>query len=1118
MLLISCPWCGPRDEAEFHYGGQAHVPYPEDSAALTDEEWARYLFFRDNPKGPFAERWSHAAGCRKWFNAVRDTSTNEVLAVYRPGEERPATTKPGPTVPVSARPATTKPGPAVSARPAASGPASGPGPAVPARPAFEDEAPSGPNGGPRAEPPARQASQPHRLATGGRIDRDNPLTFTFDGTEYQGYRGDTLASALLANGVIATATSIRLGRPRGIFSAGVEEPNAVIQIEEPFPEPMLPATTVELHDGLVATSLPGQGRLATEPDPARYDAVHAHCDLLVVGAGPAGLAAAAAARSGARVILADDQPEPGGSLLGTGDHLDWVEATRARLEAAPEVRVLPRTTVFGHYDDNHLIAVERRTNHLGAEAPEQVSRERVWRIRARRVVLATGAHERSLAFGDNDRPGVMLAASARTYLHRYAVLAGRQAVVFTTNDSAYAAALDLAAAGVDVVAIVDTRSEPGEWAERARSAGLVVLAGHAVTDTRGGARLTAVTVAPYGESAVQRTAPEQQAASEQQAAQGEQFASEQREFAVDLLLVSGGWNPVAHLFSQAGGKLRHDDVLGTFVPDGCRQAVEVVGSANGVFDLATALAQGAAAGARAVEAEGHPSGAPSLPAVAAAPHTPPMRVFAVPTSSGAPRFVDLQRDVTVDDLARATGAGLRSVEHTKRYTTAGTANDQGKTGGALASGIVAELLGVDISALGLPTFRPPYVPVSFAALAGRDRGALSDPIRTTAVHAWHAAHGALFENVGQWKRPWFYPRAGEDMQAAVLRECAAAREGVAFMDASTLGKIDVQGPDAAVFLDRLYTNMMSTLKVGMIRYGVMCRLDGMIFDDGTVIRLDRDRFLVTTTTGNAAAVLDWMEEWLQTEWPELRVHCTSVTEQWATVALVGPRSREVLGSLAPRLTVANDDFPFMAWRDTTVAGIDARVCRISFSGELAYEINVSPWEALALWEALYEAGAPYGITPYGTETMHVLRAEKGYPIIGQDSDGTVTPQDLGMGWAVSKKKPDFIGKRSYARADTVRGDRKHLVGLLPEDPGTFLPEGTHLVADSVLPAPPVPMLGHVTSSYRSAALGRTFALALVKGGRDRIGERLYAPVGDRLVPVTVASPVLYDPEGARRDG
>ncbi|MGW1512207.1 sarcosine oxidase subunit delta family protein [Streptomyces sp. NPDC002394] len=1099
MLLIPCPWCGPRDEAEFHYGGQAHVPYPEDPAALTDEEWARYLFFRDNPKGPFAERWSHAAGCRRWFNAVRDTATNEILAVYKAGESRPETVEP---LQVTSQPrqVTSQPRPVTSQ----------PRPESPARPATEDEARSGPTGAQGAEPPGgvegaaspeggrgRSAGgdHPFRTPTGGRIDRDTPLTFTFDGIRYEGFRGDTLASALLANGVVQAATSIKLGRPRGIFSAGVEEPNAVVQIEAPFPEPMLPATTVELYDGLVASSLPGQGRLATEPDPARYDAVHAHCDLLVVGAGPAGLAAAAAAaRSGARVILADDQPEPGGSLLGTGEHLDWVEATRARLEAAPEVRVLRRTTVFGHYDDNHLLAVEHRTNHLGAEAPEHVSRERVWRIRARRVVLATGAHERSLAFGDNDRPGVMLAASARTYLHRYAVLPGRHAVVFTTNDSAYAAALDLSAAGADIAAIVDTRPEPGEWAERARSAGIEVLAGHAVTGTEGGARLTAVTVAPYGESVGRR------------------------EFAVDLLLVSGGWNPVAHLFSQAGGKLRHDEVLGTFVPDSCRQAVDVAGSANGAFDLATTLAQGAAAGARAVEAEGYTAEAPTLPAVAVQSYTPPMRVFAVPTGTGAPRFVDLQRDVTVDDLARATGAGLRSVEHTKRYTTAGTANDQGKTGGVLASGIVAELLGVDVSALGLPTFRPPYTPVSFATLAGRDRGALSDPIRTTAVHAWHVAHGALFENVGQWKRPWYYPQDGEDMDAAVLRECRAAREGVAFMDASTLGKIDVQGPDAAVFLDRLYTNMMSTLKVGMIRYGVMSRLDGMVFDDGTVIRVAQDRFLVTTTTGNAAAVLDWMEEWLQTEWPELRVHCTSVTEQWATVALVGPRSREVLGSLAPRLAVANDDFPFMAWRETTVAGIEARVCRISFSGELAYEINVSPWEALALWEALYEAGAPHGITPYGTETMHVLRAEKGYPIIGQDTDGTVTPQDLGMSWAVSKKKPDFIGKRSYARADTVRPDRKHLVGLLPEDPAALLPEGTHLVADGELPAPPVPMLGHVTSSYRSAALGRTFALALIKGGRDRIGERLYAPVGDRLLPVTVASPVLYDPEGARRDG
>ncbi|WP_043671306.1 sarcosine oxidase subunit alpha family protein [Streptomyces xylophagus] len=1109
MLLIPCPWCGPRDEAEFHYGGQAHVAYPETPADLTDEEWARYLFFRDNPKGPFAERWNHAAGCRRWFNAVRDTSTNEILSVYRAGEPRPETSDFGTA---TGRSTPSQPGQAPSAGPASTFQR---GPAPSARPAFEDEAPSGPTGVQGAEPPGSGVegaepledgtgrggggeTNPFRHPTRGRIHRDTPLTFTFDGTEYTGYKGDTLASALLANGIIQTGTSIKLGRPRGIFTAGVEEPNAVIQIEAPFPEPMLPATTVELYDGLVATSLPGQGRLATEPDPARYDAVHAHCDLLVVGAGPAGLAAAAAAaRTGARVILADDRPELGGTLLDAAQLLDWVAELKEELSTAPDVRVLTRTTVFGHYDDNHLLAVERRTNHLGATAPTHVSRERVWRIRARRVVLATGAHERSLAFADNDRPGVMLAASARAYVNRHGVLPGRHAVVLTTNDSAYAAALDLAAAGVEVAAIVDTRpSEPVEWAGRAREAGIEVLSGHAVVGTEGTPRLTAVTAAPYGET-----------------------TGTTRHFAADLLLVSGGWNPVAHLFSQAGGKLRYDDTLGSFVPDTCRQAVEVAGSANGVLDLADVLAQGASAGARAIEAEGYTAATPSLPQVPTEPDTAPaMQVFLVPGATDAPHFVDLQRDVTVGDLTRATGAGLNSVEHTKRYTTAGTANDQGKTSGVLASGVVAELLGVDVSALGTTTFRPPYTPVSFATLAGRDRGALHDPIRTTALHDWHVMQGALFENVGQWKRPWYYPQDGEDMETAVLRECAAAREGIAFMDGSTLGKIDVQGPDAPVFLDRLYTNMMSNLKVGMIRYGVMCRPDGMVFDDGTAIRLAPDRYLVTTTTGNAAAVLDWMEEWHQTEWPELRVHCASVTEQWATVALVGPRSREVLGSLAPQLAVGNDDFPFMAWRDTTVAGIEARVCRISFSGELAYEINVSPWEALALWEALYEAGAPFGITPYGTETMHVLRAEKGYPIIGQDTDGTVTPQDLGMSWAVSKKKPDFIGKRSFARADAVRPDRKHLVGLLPEDPGAFLPEGTQLIADSVLPAPPVPMLGHVTSSYRSAALGRTFALALIKGGRDRIGERLYAPVGDRLIPVTVASPVLYDPEGARRDG
>lgn len=1021
--------------------------------------------------------------------------------------------------------------------------------------------------------------------------RGEVLPFRFDGRDYEGYRGDTLAAALLANGVRTVATSVTRGRPRGIFAAWTEEPNAVVQIEHPFPEPMLQATVVELYAGLVATGLPGRGRLATEPDPARYDGVYAHCDVLVVGAGPAGLAAAtAAAGSGARVILADDRPSPGGSLPDTGDTVDgvpgtaWAATALAALENHPETRVLTRTSVFGYYDDNYLVAVERRGENAS-------SRERVWRIRARRVVLATGAHERSIAFAGNDLPGVMLAGSARAYANRYGVLPGRRAVVFTTGDSAYAAARDLAAAGVEIAAIVDTRTggTPGRDGSGA-SGGLdgpgglggsggvdgpgglggpggveglgdaEVLTGHFVTRVNGEHGVTSVTVsqrpvaggtpsetptpetptpraAPFGTihsgmtdfGAVGSETPAPGTPAPGTATSGTVVPSGGREIEADLLLVSGGWNPAVHLFSQAGGTLRYDEVLGSFVPGSTRQAVEVAGAARGLLSLDACLEDGAAAGARAAEKAGFPtpSGAPAQRTGEASPSTeapqagkatgttPAEHVWLVPADDYRTHFVDLQRDVTVADVMRATGAGLRSVEHVKRYTTAGTGHDQGKTSGVLTSGVVAHALGVDVSELGTTTFRAPYLPVSFATLAGRDRGALHDPVRVTALHEWHVAYGAPFENVGQWKRPWYYPREGEDMEAAVLRECRAVRETAGAMDASTLGKIDIQGPDAAELLDRLYTNMMSTLKVGSIRYGVMCRPDGMVFDDGTVIRLAEDRFLVTTTTGNAAAVLDWMEEWLQTEWPSLRVYCTSVTEQWATVALAGPRSREVLAGLAPELAVDNASFPFMTWRDTRVAGLDARVCRISFSGELAYEINVSAWDGLALWEAVQATGA---VTPYGTETMHVLRAEKGYPIVGQDTDGTVTPADLGMEWVVSKKKADFLGKRSFARADTARPDRKHLVGLLPLDPDVLLPEGSHLVAVDRLPEPPVPMLGHVTSSYRSAALGRTFALALVSGGRERVGERLYVPVGGELLPVTVTHHVLYDPEGARRDG
>jgi sarcosine oxidase subunit alpha len=953
---------------------------------------------------------------------------------------------------------------------------------------------------------------PFRLTQGGRLDRDTPLRFTFDGRELTGFAGDTLASALLANGVHQVATSIKFGRPRGIMAAGVEDANALVQIEEPFPEPMMSATTVELYDDLVARGLPGQGRLADRPDTARYDAKHVHCDVLVVGAGPAGLTAAlAAARSGARVVLVDDQPEAGGSLLGSNEYLDLgpsLDLARdvvRELRELPDVLVLHRTTAFGAYDDGFVLALERRTDHLGAMAQEGLARQRVWRIRAKQTVVATGAHERPVVFADNDRPGIMLAGGARTYLHRYGVLPGRRAVVFTTNDSAYVAAIDLADAGVDVAAIIDARPRvPHDRAAECAARGIEIRPGHVVTGTDGEARVSAVHVAPIGESATDT-------------------------IECDVLLVSGGWNPVVHLFSQARGKLRYSSELGAFVPAEALPTLRVAGSAAGELDFSDCVRQGRDAGHAAAAAVGFtPTSGCVLPLSDARPQeVPAATLWTVPTEAptGSPelstedtRFVDLQRDATVSDILRATGAGLRSLEHVKRYTTIGTAHDQGKTSGMIAAGIVADALGVDIGGQKPTTFRPPYTSVSFAALAGRDRGDLHDPVRVTAIHPWHVEHGAKFEDVGQWKRPWFYPQAGEDMHSAVLRECRAAREGVGLMDGSTLGKIDVQGPDSGEFLDMLYTNMMSNLKVGRIRYGVMCGVDGMVIDDGTVIRVAEDRFLLTTTTGNAAKILEWMEEWLQTEWPHLKVFATSVTEHWVTVPLVGPRSRDVLGALAPGLDVSNEAFGFMTWFDAEVAGIPARVCRISFSGELAYEINVNACYGIALWEALIAAGEPYDITPYGTETMHVLRAEKGYPIIGQETDATVTPQDLGMSWAVSKKKADFLGKRSFARAENNRPDRKQLVGLLPVDPSVLLPEGSQLIESDQVPEPPVRMLGHVTSSYTSAALERTFALALVRSGHERIGETLYAPVGDQLVAVTVTESVLFDKEGTRRDG
>ncbi|MGO1885382.1 MAG: 2Fe-2S iron-sulfur cluster-binding protein [Citricoccus sp.] len=971
------------------------------------------------------------------------------------------------------------------------------------------------------------------LAPGHSLDRSREITFTVDGTDYTGHPGDTLASALIANGRLDCGDSLYERRPRGILAAGVEESNALVTVASRFPghadESMLPATTVGLTEGMRATYLSGLGVMDPARDEAVYDHKFVHADVLVVGAGPAGLAAAReAGKSGARTILMDDQPTPGGSLLSgragdgedTIDEMDarsWAVSTLDRLAHAEDFTYLPRTTAFGSYDANFVVAVESRTDHLPARERPGVSRQRIWHVRASQVVLATGAHERPLVFANNDRPGVMLAGAVRTYLNRYAALAGERIAVATTNDSAYRLVADLQAAGVTVTAVVDSRPEASATALKVLEAtGVRGIFGAAVVDTAGdgpAGRISGITVSALDSEGALTGQPES--------------------LEVDLLAVSGGHSPVVHLHSQRQGRLRWDQTLAAFVPAAAVKDQQTAGAMTGSGSLREALVQGAEAGHRAAQATG--SSAPLLiPDAPAAGEQGAIRpVWLAPALQGEPadwttHFVDLQRDQTVADVLRATGAGMRSVEHVKRYTSISTANDQGKTSGVNAIGVIAAALNEgDLGEIGTTTFRAPFTPVAFAAVAGRRRGELFDPARVTSIHPWHVQAGAEFEDVGQWKRPWYYPQPGEDLDAAVYRECAAVRDSVGFMDGSTLGKIEIRGADAAEFLNRIYTNGFLKLKEGMGRYGLMCSADGMLFDDGVTMRLEQDRFFMTTTTGGAAKVLDWLEEWHQTEWPELDVVCTSVTEQWNTIAVVGPKSRDVVAKLAPELDVSNEAFPFMAFRETTLAnGTRARVCRISFSGELAFEINVEAFSGLSTWEAVAAAGAEFGITPYGTETMHVLRAEKGFIIIGQDTDGTVTPQDAGMDWAVSTRK-DFVGNRSFSRAHTAREDRRHLVGVLPVDRTTRLAEGAQLVTAGTPLTPdagPVPMIGHVTSSYNSPALGRTFGLALVDNGRNRIGEIVRSPIGaggpdgENYVEVEIASPILYDPEGNRRDG
>ncbi len=998
------------------------------------------------------------------------------------------------------------------------------------------------------------AAQPNRLPRGGRIDRSRPLAFSFDGKAREGFAGDTLASALMAGGVSLVGRSFKLRRPRGIVASGAEEPNAIMQIGEgAAAQPNLPATQIELRGGLTARSTRGWpsvrfdigaindslgrmlgagfyyktfmwprswwkhyelairksagfGQAPEGPDPDRYEHMNAHCDVLVAGGGPAGLMAAlAAAKSGARVMLADEQNELGGSLLTSGASIEgapaaeWAAAAAAELRGREDCVLLPGSTVFGYYDHNFLTIAERCAGRPDSSGGGGV-RERLWRVRARQVVLAQGSLERPLVFCNNDRPGVMLASAVSTYIDRYAVLPGRRAVVFTNNDSAYRAAISLARAGAEVAAIVDSRpGGAGELGVRAQALGIPVLAGHVVSDVAGRRRVTGASIARWNGNS------------------RENVKSTIR-IDCDLVAVSGGWSPAVHLHSQAGGRLAWDDSRLCFLPAEARQANVSAGAGNGKWSLGECLADGLRAGAEAVSRLGLKSPDISPPGAGAdAGENPIEPLWRTPAARDADRcpkqFIDFQNDTSVADIRLAAREGYRNVEHVKRYTALGFGTDQGKLGNINGMAVLADILGKAIPEVGTTTFRPAYTPVSFGVCAGESVGPLYDPVRMTAIHEWHAAAGAPMEAVGQWRRPWYFPRGGEDLRAAVGRECLAVRNSLGVMDASTLGKIDACGPDVVEFLERIYTHNVGRMKVGRCAYGVILGEDGMLMDDGVMARAGERRFYLTTTTGGAATVLGWMEKWLQTEWPELEVYLTSLTDHYSTIAAAGPNSRKLLQKLGCDIPLDKERFPFMTMKPAVLAGMRVMLFRVSFSGELAFEINIDSNHAHAMWRRVMEAGKKFDIAPYGTETMHVLRAEKGFVIAGQDTDGSVTPVDLGMNWLLSKEK-DFLGKRSLNRPDCLREDRKQWVGLLSRDGRTVLPEGTQLIGETGKPAA---MCGHVTSSYISACLGHPIALALVAGGRGRKGETIYAarPGRDPL-PVQIVSPAFYDPKGKRQ--
>lgn len=986
--------------------------------------------------------------------------------------------------------------------------------------------------------------KPFRLADGGRIDRGKPLTFSFNGKTYKGYEGDTLASALLANGIKFIGRSFKYHRPRGVMSAGIEETNALVQLGGQEDEPNAIATVTPLYDGLCATSvhcwpslkgdLGAVNELLNRFIPAgfyyktfmwpnnwwnfygyfvrkatgfgaaptsyrkeeRYEKRYHHCDVLVIGAGPAGLAAAlAAGKSGARVMLVDEQREAGGSLLNSEQQLDgkpamaWVADTVKALKELPEVLHLQHTTAACYYDHNMLYLVEHN--------PQQPwLRERLWRVRANQVVIATGAIERPLVFPDNDRPGIMQASAAATYVHRYGVAPGNRAVFMTNNNSAYESAFTLARHKIEVAAILDTRKQVAEeLIQQAGNLGMKVLTGYTIKAVKGKKSVSGVQIAPL------------------------ENLAQQQYIRCDLICNSGGWNPTLHLQSQSGARPVYDDAIAGFIPGESVQVETSVGAARGTFDLNGCLEGGIEAGRKAAQVAGYEPVEITAPAAVSESALDIEARWELPSCSKSKRsFVDMQDDVASKDIKLALREGYESVELVKRYTTAGMGIDQGKVSNANTIGIISNVTGTKPGDIGTTTYRPVYSPVSFGAWAGIDQGEIIFPIRRTPITAWFERNNANFDEAGAlFRRPFQIPRQGESLDDAINREALAVRNGVGIYDGTPLGKIEINGPDAVTFLNRVYTNNWDDLPIGMGKFGFMLFEDGRMFDDGVTFRLGEQHYLMSTGSGAAAAVYTHLERLLQCEWPDLQVYLTQVTEQWANICVCGPQAREVLNNVEMDIDLDKDALPFMGIRTGKVAGFEARVAKVSYTGELSFEINVRARDGLAMWERLMEAGKEFNITPVGSETSLLLRLEKGFIAAWAEGDGIANLYDAGMGWVVSKKKDDFIGKRSMEQSLRQGGDRPHIVGLVPEDPDFVPPDGAPLV-DPDARDEAKKMIGHVTAGGYSPNLGHSIALAQLNNGRDQMGQTITISTTGKNVIAKVTEPVFLDPTGKRMRG